>query len=113
MIPPLVDEGQELVGDVPTYIEDGLSWLRDNQGWLYDQVLTWGEDFANTDTMISDEPAEEAPTNGTSGSLDTGSPAQEIAVDAGVEADEAIGPTSGSEGSLAHRRLSRSWRSTS
>lgn len=92
-IPPLIDDSQKLVDDVPVYIDEGLGWLRENQRWLYDQILTWGEDLANTDNVISEEPAEEADDgigNDTTAPLNTGSPEEEIVVQAEVEAGDAI-----------------------
>ncbi len=94
VIPPLIDESQELVDDVPTYIEDGFTWLKDNQRWLYDQMLTWGEDLANTDAVISDDSTDQEPASDTTGAFDNGSPEEEIAVEAQVEADDAISAAS-------------------
>ncbi len=91
VIPPLVDESQVLVDDLPGYIEEGLTWLDENQGWLYDQVLNWSEDIANTDAVISDDPAEETMSSDTTGSIDSGSQREEIAVEAAVQADDALG----------------------
>jgi predicted PurR-regulated permease PerM len=90
VIPPVVNESQELVDDVPTYIDEGMGWLRDNQRWLFDQILTWGEDIANAENVISEEPSNEEATTDTTGSFDSGSPEEEIAVEAEVGADEAI-----------------------
>ena len=94
VIPPVIDESQALADDLPGYVEEGLTWLEANQGWLYDQVLTWSEEFANTEAVISDDPAEEEVTTDTTGALDNGSQREEIAVEAGVEADDALGAAS-------------------
>lgn len=94
VIPPLIDEGQDLADDGPGYITDGLTWLKDNQRWLYDQVLTWSEDIANTDTAISDDSSDQETASDTSGAFNSGTQEEEIAVDAEVEADQAIGAAS-------------------
>lgn len=94
IIPPIIDESQMLVDDFPGYVEEGLTWLEENQGWLYDQVLTWSEDLANTDAVISDDPATQQIDTETTGSLDTGTQREEVAVEASVEASDALGAAS-------------------
>jgi predicted PurR-regulated permease PerM len=88
--PRVAHSPKQLVAHVPTYIDEGMGWLRDNQKWLFDQILTWGEDISNTENVISEEPTDEEQSTDTTGAFDSGSPEEEIAIQAEVEADDAI-----------------------
>lgn len=43
LIPPLVDDVQGFLEELPTYVEEGLAWLQSRQPGIYDAILSWAQ----------------------------------------------------------------------